>query len=67
MLEFLQFAADIKSLANLRNICAVGNQTPSKALLLSFHVDVVSSFCVKSEKINFDQAVKSSVWLGCVS
>ena len=65
MLEFLQFAANIKSLANLGNICAVGNQTPSKALVLSFYVDVVSSFRVKSEKINF-QAVKSSVWVGYV-
>ena len=66
MLEFLQFAANIKSLANLGNICAVGNQTPSKALVLSFYVDVVSSFRVKSENINFYLAVKSSVWVGCV-
>ena len=66
MLQFLLFAANIKSLANLGNFCAMGNQTPSKALVLTFYVDVLSSFRVKSEEKNFDQAVKSSVSVGCV-
>ena len=41
-------------LATLGNICAMGNHTHSKALVLTFYVDVVSSFLVKSEEKKFD-------------